>query len=75
LDSDDDPTSPKGTSAGHRSIPSWSDAIGMIVAANMASHSQRRATSGGDGGPRGRARGGRRRSGGGGSRRGGSSAN
>jgi hypothetical protein len=62
----DDEGASKSKPAGHRSIPSWSDAIGMIVASNMASHSQRRATSGNGGGPRGRSRGGRRRGGGGG---------
>jgi hypothetical protein len=61
--------SPKAKSAAHRSIPSWSEAIGMIVASNMASHSQRRTSGGNGGASRGRPRGGRRRGGGG--RRGG----
>jgi ribonuclease E len=51
---------------GHRSIPSWEQAIGMIVDANLQSRSQRRQTSstGSRGGSSrgGRARGGRRRS-------------
>jgi hypothetical protein len=45
--------------AGHRSIPSWDEAIGMIVEVNMQSRSQRRPSGGL--GPRGRSRGGRRR--------------
>lgn len=51
---------------GHRSIPSWDEAIGMIVDSNMQSRSQRRQSS--QSGPRGnpsrggRSRGGRRRS-------------
>jgi ribonuclease E len=67
----DDSSTAKGRSPAHRSIPSWEDAIGMIVASNLQSHSQRRATSGNGHGPRGRARGGRRRGGAGGRRNGG----
>jgi hypothetical protein len=54
------------TPAGHKSIPSWEEAIGMIVDVNLSTRTDRRrsapAQSGGGGGPsRGRARGGRRR--------------
>jgi hypothetical protein len=48
-----------GRSAGHRSIPSWEDAIGMIVDANLQARPQRRSSGGS--GQRGRPRGGRRR--------------
>jgi hypothetical protein len=46
---------------GHRSIPSWEEAIGMIVETNLATRSERRRTSPsrGSGPSRGRARGGR----------------
>jgi ribonuclease E len=46
-------------SAGHRSIPTWDEAIGMIVETNMQTRSQRRPAR--DSGQRGRSRGGRRR--------------
>ena len=49
----------RGRSAGHRGIPSWDEAIGMIVEANMLTRTQRRPS--GNGSPRGRGRGGRRR--------------
>jgi len=49
----------KARSASHRSIPSWEDAIGMIVESNMQTRSQRRTSS--QSGPRGRSRGGKRR--------------
>ena len=45
---DDDRDSPEGAvPAGHRSIPSWDEAIGMIVDANLATRTDRRR-----GGPR-----------------------
>jgi hypothetical protein len=53
--------------AGHKSIPSWEEAIGMIVEINLSTRSDRRRSSApsqsrGSGGSRGgRARGGRRR--------------
>jgi hypothetical protein len=47
---------------GNRRIPSWDEAIGMIVESNLQSRSQRRSTSHSTSGPRGgRGRGGRRR--------------
>jgi hypothetical protein len=49
----------RSRSAGHRSIPSWDEAIGMIVEANMQTRSQRRPSP--HSGQRGRSRGGRRR--------------
>jgi ribonuclease E len=54
-----DATPARGRSAGHRSIPSWEEAIGFIVETNMQSRSQRRPAGGS--GQRGRPRGGRRR--------------
>jgi hypothetical protein len=53
------PSTSRSRSAAHRSIPSWDEAIGMIVDSNMQTRSQRRASS--PAGPRGRSRGGRRR--------------
>jgi hypothetical protein len=50
----------RSRSAGHRGIPSWDEAIGIMVDANMQTRSQRRPTSNGSG-QRGRPRGGRRR--------------
>jgi hypothetical protein len=53
------------TPAGHKSIPSWDEAIGMIVETNLSTRTDRRrsgpAPSRGSGSSRGRARGGRRR--------------
>jgi hypothetical protein len=50
---------------GHKSIPSWDEAIGMIVETNLSTRTDRRrsgpAPSRGSGSSRGRARGGRRR--------------
>jgi hypothetical protein len=55
----------RSTPAGHKSIPSWDEAIGMIVDANLATRTDRRRSSSppgrGSGPARGRARGGRRR--------------
>jgi hypothetical protein len=57
-----DDATPGRVRAGHRSIPSWDEAIGMIVETNMQSRSQRRPSNGPGGqGQRGRPRGGRRR--------------
>jgi hypothetical protein len=70
LDEADGDSNGRADGRGHRSIPSWDEAIGMIVDANMQSRSQRRppSHSGARGGssrggrPRGgRSRGGRRR--------------
>ena len=65
-DSDDMDTSERSAvPAGHRSIPSWDEAIGMIVDTNLATRTDRRRggpPSGPNSGPsRGRPRGGRRR--------------
>lgn len=53
------------TPAGHKSIPSWDEAIGMIVDTNLATRTDRRRSSApqsrGQGSSRGRSRGGRRR--------------
>ena len=53
------------TPAGHKSIPSWDEAIGMIVDTNLATRTDRRRSSPqqsrGGGTSRGRSRGGRRR--------------
>jgi hypothetical protein len=54
-----EPGAARSRSAGHRSIPSWDEAIGMIVEANLQTRTQRRPS--GNSGPRGRPRGGRRR--------------
>jgi hypothetical protein len=56
----------RATSSGHKSIPSWDEAIGMIVDTNLATRTDRRRSSGppsrGNGAQRGgRPRGGRRR--------------
>ena len=55
----------RSRTAGHRSIPSWDEAIGMIVANNMQGRTHRRPSTGpggqGGSGQRGRPRGGRRR--------------
>lgn len=65
-DLDDDDDDPQGGSRGgkHRSVPSWSEAIGVVVDANIAARAERRRAGGrapsGSGGGRGR-RGGRRR--------------
>ncbi|MEX2317630.1 MAG: hypothetical protein WD669_10800 [Pirellulales bacterium] len=58
-ESNGDAAPARGRSAGHRSIPSWDEAIGIIVETNMQSRSQRRPS--GNSGQRGRPRGGRRR--------------
>jgi hypothetical protein len=65
-DDDDDDDVGSGRSA-HKSIPSWSEAIGVMVDVNMQGRKnspQRPSSRGGTGG-RGRGRGGRGRSGGG----------
>jgi len=53
------------TPAGHKSIPSWDEAIGIIVDTNLATRTDRRRSSSpqsrGSGSARGRSRGGRRR--------------
>jgi hypothetical protein len=53
------------TPAGHRSIPSWDEAIGIIVDTNLSTRTDRRRSSSpqarGSGPARGRSRGGRRR--------------
>jgi hypothetical protein len=46
----------------HRGIPSWEDAIGMIVATNMEARSKNPNAGGSPRGRGGRGRGGRRRS-------------
>ncbi len=55
----------RSTPTGHKSIPSWDDAIGIIVDANLAARTDRRKSSApqsrGNSGSRGRSRGGRRR--------------
>ena len=55
----------RGLPAGHKSIPSWDEAIGMIVDTNLATRTERRRSSPpsshGSGPSRGRSRGGRRR--------------
>ncbi|HUY90849.1 MAG TPA: hypothetical protein VMV10_19090 [Pirellulales bacterium] len=47
--------------ANHRSIPSWDEAIGMIIATNMEARSKNPGAGGGPRGRGGRGRGGRRR--------------
>jgi hypothetical protein len=52
------------TAGGHKSIPSWDEAIGMIVETNLATRTDRRRSAPqgrGSGSSRGRSRGGRRR--------------
>jgi hypothetical protein len=56
---DSDDASGRSAPAGHKSIPSWDEAIGMIVDTNLATRTDRRRSSPPQ--SRGRSRGGRRR--------------
>jgi hypothetical protein len=62
---DSSDSSGRETPAGHKSIPSWDEAIGMIVDTNLATRTDRRRSSPqqsrGGGPARGRSRDGRRR--------------
>ncbi len=58
-DSTEEPRTAAKTRAGHRNLPTWSEAIGVIVDANLQ---QRNKTPSKPSSPRGRGRGGRRRS-------------
>jgi hypothetical protein len=66
IDDEDAGDGGRDTPAGHKSIPSWDEAIGMIVDTNLATRTDRRRSSpsqsrGSSNGSRGRSRGGRRR--------------